>query len=103
LIIHRVTVKNIALAAIVATLTHWLLADLLIWLKGGIDLRTMQPLSRDLSGLMQSYVQGFPFMRMFLAGTLVYGTIMFGVFEWVRKASSRALPATSSKTETRSP
>jgi hypothetical protein len=85
LMIRRVTVRNVVLAAVSAAVLHWLVADFGIWLKGGKDLRTMLPLSRDFSGLMQSYVQGFPFMRVFLAGTLIYGAIMFGVYEWLKR------------------
>lgn len=83
-LIKKVTVKNVLLAAVTASLTHWLLADFTVWAGGGTDLRTMQPLSRDWAGLQQCYIQGFPFMRNFLAGTLVYSGIMFGAFEWMK-------------------
>jgi hypothetical protein len=72
------------LAAITASLTHWMLADFTVWASGGTDLRTMTPLSRDWAGLMQCYIQGFPFMNNFLAGTLVYSALMFGTFEWMK-------------------
>ncbi|MEO5891659.1 MAG: DUF6580 family putative transport protein [Ferruginibacter sp.] len=80
-IIQRVTVKNVILAAIVAALSHWLIADFTVWIGGGTDLRTMTPLTRDWSGLMQCYAQGFPFMKNFLVGNLVYGALLFGGFE----------------------
>jgi hypothetical protein len=83
-LIKKVTVKNVIVAAITASLTHWLLADFTVWAGGGTDLRTMTPLSRDWAGLQQCYIQGFPFMRNFLAGTLVYSGIMFGAFEWMK-------------------
>jgi hypothetical protein len=87
-LIRRVTVKNVVIAAISASLCHWLLADLAVWIGGGTDLRTGQPLSRDMGGLIQCYAQGLPFMRNFLAGTLVYGGLMFGIFEWVKRSST---------------
>lgn len=89
-LIKKVTVKNVIIAAITASLTHWLLADFAVWAGGGTDLRTMTPFSRDWDGLQQCYIQGFPFMRNFLSGTLVYSGIMFGVFEWM-KAKQPAL------------
>ena len=61
-----------------------MLADFVVWVFGGTDLRTMQPLIRDVNGLVQCYIQGFPFMRNFLAGTIVYSGIMFGAFEWLK-------------------
>jgi hypothetical protein len=84
-LIKKVTVKNVIIAAITASLTHWLIADFTVWAGGGTDIRTMTPLSRDWAGLQQCYIQGFPFMKNFLIGTLVYSGIMFGVFEWMKQ------------------
>jgi len=83
-LIKTITVKNVLVSATIAALTHWLLADFTVWVSGGIDLRTMLPLSRDWAGLLQCYIQGFPFMLNFLAGTLVYSLMMFGSFEWMK-------------------
>ena len=85
LIIRQVTVKNIAAASIVSTLSFWLIADFAVWMGGGIDVRTQVPLSRDIHGLLQCYWQGFPYMINFLLGTLFYSAVMFGVFEWMQK------------------
>ncbi|MGN6294558.1 MAG: DUF6580 family putative transport protein [Chitinophagaceae bacterium] len=84
-ILNKVSAQHVLIASVAAALTHWLLADLMVWIGGGTDLRTMQPLSRDINGLIQCYVQGFPFMKNFLAGTLVYGAILFGGFEWAKR------------------
>lgn len=89
-LIKKVSIKNVLIAAIAASLSHWLLADFTVWIGGGVDLRTMQPLSRDWAGLQQCYIQGLPFMRNFLMGTLIYSAIMFGAFEWM-KAKKPAL------------
>ena len=83
-LIKKVTVVNVLMAAVTASITHWFIADFLVWFGGGTDLRTMLPLSRNWSGLVQCYTQGFPFMKNFLMGTLIYGGIMFGAFEWMK-------------------
>jgi hypothetical protein len=83
--IKKVSVKNVFIAAITVSLTHWLLADFTVWAGGGTDLRTMLPLSRDWNGLMQCYAQGFPFMKNFLMGTLLYSAMMFGSFELLQQ------------------
>ncbi len=83
-LIKKVTLKNVVLASVAAALTHWLIADFTVWFGGGTDLRTMTPLTKNWAGLVQCYAQGFPFMKNFLAGTLVYGGLMFGVFEWMK-------------------
>lgn len=83
--IPKVTVKNVLATAVVVALTHWLIADFAVWIGGGTDLRTMTPLAPDWSGLLQCYVQGFPFMKHFLVSNLLYGAIMFGSFELLQK------------------
>lgn len=80
-ILQKINVKNVVLAAIIASVSHWILADLTVWIGGGTDLRTMLPLSRDWAGLQQCLIQGFPYMKNFLVGTLAYSGIMFGAFE----------------------
>jgi hypothetical protein len=84
-IIKKVTVTRILSAAVVASISHWLLADFTVWAGGGIDLRTMQPLSRNWTGLLQCYLQGLPYMKNFLAGTIIYSGVLFGAFEWVKR------------------
>ena len=84
-LIKNVTIKNVALAALAAAVSHWLIADFFVWIGGGTDLKTMAPLTKNWAGLMQCYAQGFPFMKNFLIGNLVYSTIMFGSFEWLQQ------------------
>lgn len=83
MLIKKVTVINVLISGITVSLLHWLIADFLVWIGGGTDLRTMQPLSKDFAGLMQCYLQGFPFMKNFMAGTLLYSCMMFGIVEWM--------------------
>ena len=81
-LLKKINVANVLLAGVGASLLHWLIADFTVWAGGGTDLRTMLPLSRDWSGLQQCYMQGFPFMRNFMTGTLLYSAIMFGGYEY---------------------
>ncbi len=83
-VIKRITVGRVLLAAVAAAGIHWLLADFTVWIGGGTDLRTMQPLARNWQGLMQCYVQGYPFFKNFLMGTLVYSGLLFGLFSWMK-------------------
>jgi hypothetical protein len=53
----------------------------------------MQPLSKDFAGLMQCYLQGFPFMKNFMAGTFLYSCMMFGIVEWMYAKKSSLLTA----------
>ena len=84
ILIKKVSVQNVILASIVAALSHWLIADFTVWIGGGTDLRTMLPLAKNWAGLMQCYAQGFPFMKNFLMGNLVYSGILFGAFQFAQ-------------------
>ena len=85
-ILQNVSVKNVVIASVVAAVSHWLIADFTVWrIGGGTDLRTMTPLTKNWAGLVQCYVQGFPFVKNFLIGTLVYGGILFGGFELAKQ------------------
>ena len=84
-ILQKVSVKNVVIASLVAAVSYWLIADFIVWIGGGIDLRTMTPLTKNWAGLVQCYVQGFPFVKNFLIGTLVYSGILFGGFELAKQ------------------
>ncbi len=83
-LLKKVNLKNVVVAGVVAVLTHWVLSDFTVWLGSGTDLRTQLPLSHDWAGLQQALMQGFPFMRNFLAGTLAYSALFFGGFELLK-------------------
>ena len=80
-ILQKINVQNVVLAVIIASVSHWILADTTVWIGGGTDLRTMLPLSKDWAGLQQCLIQGFPYIKNFLVGTLAYSGLMFGAFE----------------------
>ena len=88
-LIRKVSFKNVLIASVAAALLHWMLADFAVWAGGGTDLRTGLPLSRNWSGLQQCYIQGFPYIKNFFAGTLAYSALMFGVFEWMRQRNPK--------------
>jgi hypothetical protein len=87
-LIQKVSVKNVLTAGVAAAMTHWLIADFTVWAGGGTDVRTALPLSRNWEGLLQCCIQGFPYMKNFLVGTLVYSGVLFGAFEWMKKGYS---------------
>lgn len=77
LAIRRVTVYSILGAALGCTLIHWIITDLGVWLDF-----TTYPKTWD--GWWTCLVAAIPFERNFLLGTLVYGTLLFGSFEWLK-------------------
>jgi hypothetical protein len=87
-LIQKVSVRNVLAAGVAAAITHWLIADFTVWAGGGINIGTGLPLSRNWEGLLQCYIQGFPYMKNFLIGTLVYSGVLFGAFEWMERRYS---------------
>jgi hypothetical protein len=71
------TVTNFLGASLVVVLLHWIITDFGVWVGG-----TMYP--KTLSGFWACLVAAIPFERNLLLGTLVYGTLMFGAFEWFK-------------------
>lgn len=83
-LIKKVSVKNILIAGVAATLAYWLIVDFGVFLFGCTDITTGQTMDHSVSSLLKSYAQGFPYMKNFFIGTLVYSGIMFGAFEWMK-------------------
>lgn len=64
-------------SSLIIVFIHWIVSDLGVWLEG-----TMYP--KTLAGWIACLIAAIPFERNFLAGTLIYGTVMFGGFEYLK-------------------
>lgn len=76
--IKKVTVKNIAFASLLVTAIHW------IGTSPGCFLVPDSIYPQTWGGYISSLVAAIPYERNFLIGTLVYGGLLFGLFEWMR-------------------
>ncbi|MFB6457644.1 DUF6580 family putative transport protein [Chitinophaga sp. Hz27] len=76
--IKKIAVGNIVAASIVAAIVHWVVSDFGVWIAGGTDMTTMQPYTKNMAGFISCYAQAIPYMRFFLAGTLIYSAVFFG-------------------------
>lgn len=83
--IKKVSFTSVAIAAVAAALSHWIITDFGVWMGGGLDITTGKPYTPDLHGFMQCYILAIPFMKNMLIGNLVYGSILFGGFEFLQK------------------
>jgi hypothetical protein len=70
-LIKKVNVLNVFAASMVAILIHWLIMDL--------PFGNLYP--HTLSGYGQSLIAAIPFEKNMLLGDMVYGALLFGVFE----------------------
>lgn len=64
-------------SSLVIVLIHWIVTDIGVWLGSTIYPQTIE-------GLWACLLAAIPYERNLLVGTLVYGSIMFGAFEWLK-------------------
>ncbi|MBG9376266.1 hypothetical protein I5907_08465 [Panacibacter sp. DH6] len=78
LIIRKISVPRIAAAVITAVLIHWLVTDFGVWLGSKTYAQTW-------SGFMACLAAAIPFELRLLTATIIYSTIMFGIFELMQR------------------
>ena len=83
-LLKKVSVKNVVLTGVLATLAYWLIVDFGVFLFGCTDITTGQTMDHSFNSLIKCYAQGAPYMKNFLLGTVVYSGVMFGAFEWMK-------------------
>lgn len=64
-------------SSLVIVFIHWIVTDIGVWLGSATYPQTM-------AGLWACLVAAIPYEQNFLTGTLIYGTILFGAFEWIK-------------------
>jgi len=77
--------RNVVLVAVGASLLFFLITNLAVWAAGAY--------ARDLSGLVQSYIMGLPFLKNTLAGDLFYTISFFGGYELAIRIVNSRKPA----------
>jgi len=75
-LLKKVNWKRILGTGLIGSIIFFLVSNFAVWLSG-----TMYPI--NFQGLMACYVAAIPFFLNTLLGTLVYGGIMFGIYEWM--------------------
>lgn len=87
LLIKKVTVTNVVLASVLATLIHW------IGTSPGCILIEGSMYPRTFNGWLTSLVAAIPYERNMLLSTLIFSGILFGEFEWLQRRYSALQPA----------
>jgi len=85
LIIKKVNIGNIVMAAAAAALAHWLITDFGVWLGGCTDPSTGELYTKDASGLLRCYAMAVPYMKYMFIGNVVYGAIFFAGFALIER------------------
>src|SRR5829696_2764598 len=77
-LMKKISVSNFLLSTFVCVMIHWLVTDFGVWMGSKIYAQT-------LGGYVDCLVAAIPYESWFLMGTLVYGVILFGAFELIKK------------------
>lgn len=77
LILKKVSVKNVVLASVTASISFFIITNFGVWAFG-----TMYP--KNITGLIECYVAAIPFIHNTLIGDLFFSGIMFGVYEFAK-------------------
>ena len=84
-LIKKINFSNITLASLAAPTAFFILSNFGVWLGGGGLAR-----SKNFAGLMQSYVDGWPFYFPWqLLSTLAFSAILFGGWYWINHLSKQ--------------
>jgi len=79
-------ISKVILASLAAPTTYFLLSNGLVWIGNGGYQR-----SRTFGGLIQTLIDGIPFYQNSLAGTLVFGAILFGGYSLLKSTDSKQI------------
>jgi len=77
-ILTKITIQRFLVSIVVCVLIHWIITDLGVWIG---SIRYPQ----TLNGYVICLENAIPYEGRFLAGTLLYGIALFGVFEWMKR------------------
>ncbi len=84
-LLRRISIRNVALAAVSASLLHWLVTDFGVWLGGGTNPFTGLPYPPTLEGYWLCLYAALPFLKNFLLGTVFYSALLFGGYELAQR------------------
>ena len=75
--LREITIKSFILSTLVSVFIHWIVTDFGVWYGSTI-------FEQNLKGYIDCLAVAIPYEWRFLSGTLVYGIILFGLFEWMQ-------------------
>src|SRR5688500_14869690 len=77
-LLKKVTIKSFLISVLFAVIIHWVVSDIGVWFNSKI-------FSQDINGFIECLTVAIPYEWRFLSGTIIYGVVLFGVFEWVQQ------------------
>lgn len=83
-IMKKTSVATFIISTLVSVLIHWTITDIGVWWGS-------KTFSQDWYGYLDCLALAIPFELKFLAGTLVYGSILFGAYVWMKQRYGKIL------------
>lgn len=74
----KISIGRVISSTLVITMIHWIVTDLGVWLESSLYPPTLE-------GFQACLITALPLELYFLTGTLIYGSILFTSFEWLRQ------------------
>jgi len=78
----KLTVHRFLLSVLICVLIHWIITDFGVWIGS-------KTYTKNINGFLACLANAIPYEWRFLAGTLAYGIILFGLFEWMKRKYGR--------------
>ena len=75
-LLQKVNLRNFLSSALLITFIHWIVTDLGVFIGSGMYPHTW-------SGWWLCLTAAIPFEQNFLTGTLLYGGVMFAIYQWM--------------------
>lgn len=75
--IKKVTVASVLTTGVVCVLIHWIVTDFGVWMDSSLYAPTV-------TGFVECLVAAIPYELNLLTGTVLYSTVLFGLFEWMQ-------------------
>jgi hypothetical protein len=76
-LLKKITIHRFLFSALICVFIHWIVTDLGVWIGS-------TKYTQDVNGFMTCLTNAIPYEWRFFAGTVLYGTILFGLFEWMK-------------------
>jgi hypothetical protein len=86
--IKKINVLQIGIASFAAPTLYFLASNFLIWASNGTTRGLGRP--KTFNGLLLCYSDGVPFYRMSILATLIFSTILFGIYYLIRNRQMAA-------------
>lgn len=77
IILKKINIGSFLASTLTIVFIHWIVTDFGVWFRN-------PGFTQDLAGFWLCLERAIPFEIRFLEGTLIYGAVLFGIFEWLK-------------------